>query len=60
VSNTGGGSVARSQGGTAKRSRWHVIPFWSKTVILYAALSVLAFVLSVRRLRTPNAAGMFT
>ena len=43
-----------------KRSRWHVIPFWSKTVIAYAALSVVAFVLSVRRLRTPNAAGMFT
>jgi ABC-type transport system involved in multi-copper enzyme maturation permease subunit len=60
VTNTGGGSVVGGQVGTAKRSRWHVIPFWSKTVILYAAVSLLAFVLSVRRLRTPNAAGMFT
>src|SRR4051794_377521 len=37
-----------------KKSKWHAIPFWSKTLLAYAALSVLAFVLSVRRLRTPS------
>ena len=42
------------------KSKWHAIPFWSKTVIVYASLAVLAFLLSVRRLRTPSAAGMFT
>src|SRR5438874_1219300 len=42
------------------KSKWHAIPFWSKTVIVYAGLAVLAFLLSVRRLRTPSAAGMFT
>ena len=42
------------------KSKWHAIPFWSKTLIVYAGLSVLAFLLSVRRLRTPSAAGMFT
>jgi ABC-type transport system involved in multi-copper enzyme maturation permease subunit len=61
VTSTGGAQVGTTSGGrAAKRSPWHAIPFWSKTVIIYTALSVLAFVLSVRRLRTPNAAGMFT
>jgi ABC-type transport system involved in multi-copper enzyme maturation permease subunit len=44
----------------ARRSRWHAIPFWSKTLAAYVLISLVAFVLSVRRLRTPNAAGMFT